>query len=221
MNRSRHSFIVACLAFFLLTLALGGAQDKPDALKLYRNGRDLDAIGRVEDARKVYAQAIEVCKQDLADNPKNMDAYAIYGWSLLRMGKYQDSINICVEALKTSSDTRIVESLGEGYFFLGNYKESLKYMERYIDAAPRGERISTAYFFVGEIYRISRQFNRADISYSAAVYLEPSISLWWFRLGTVRETVGDKRGATDAYQRALKLRPDYKDASDGLTRVRA
>ncbi len=220
MNRSRHPRLVACAALFLMILAGLGAQDKPDALKLYRNGRDLDAVGRVEDARKAYAQAIEVCKLDLADNPKNMDAYAIYGWSLLRMGKYQDSVNVCLEALKSANDARIVETLGEGYFYLANYKESLKYMERYIDTAPRGERISTAYFFVGEIYRINQQFNRADISYSAAVYLEPSISLWWFRLGSVRETVGDKRGATDAYQRALKLRPDYKDASEGLTRVR-
>lgn len=220
MNRCRSPFTVACALLFFFLLAGAGAQEKQDALKLYRNGRDLDAVGRAEDARKAYAQAIEVCKQDLADNPKNMDAYAIYGWSLLRMGKYQDSVNICVEALRASNDTRIVESLGEAYFYLGNYKESLKYMERYVDAAPRGERISTAYFFVGEIYRINQQYNRADISYSAAVFLEPSISLWWFRLGSVRENVGDKRGATDAYQRALKLRPDYKDANDGLTRVR-
>ncbi len=93
-------------------------------------------------------------------------------------------------------------------------------MEKYIDAAPKGERISTAYFFVGEIYRLGRQYNKADIAYSAAVHLEPAISLWWYRLGTVRETVGDKKGASDAYQRAIKLRPDYKDATEGLNRVR-
>ena len=35
------------------------------------------------------------------------------------------------------------------------------------------------------------------------------------------ETVrGTKKGAQEAYQRAIKLRPDYKEAADGLNRVR-
>jgi tetratricopeptide (TPR) repeat protein len=211
--------LLVCLAAIFLVSALV-AQEKPDALKLYRNGRDLETAGRVEDAKAAYAQAIDVCKLDLAENPKNMDAYTISGWALIRVGKYQESINVCLEALKITSDARIVETLGEGYFFLGNSKESLKAMERYIDMAPRGERISTAYFFVGEIYRMGKKYNRADIAYSAAVQHEPSIALWWFRLGAVRETVGDKKGSLEAYQRALKLRPDYKEATEGLGRVR-
>lgn len=214
----KRCFIV--LAFAFLALNSISAQEKPDALKLYRNGRDLDATGRTGDAKVAYEQAIEVCKLDLAENTKNMDAYTIYGWSLVRLGKYRETTEICTEALKITDDVRIIETLGEGFFYLGNYKESLKNMEKYIDAAPKGERISTAYFFAGEIYRLTKLYNRAEIAYSAAVYLEPSISLWWYRLGTVRETVGDKTSASTAYQRALKLRPDYKEATEGFNRVR-
>ncbi len=210
--------IIACM---VLISGLAGAQDKPDALKFYRNGRDLDAIGRTEDARAMYQQSIDVCMLDLSANPKNMDAYTVRGWALIRLEKYQETVDVCLEALKINSDYRIVETLGEAYFYQGNFKDSLKNMEKYIDAAPRGERISTAYFFVGEIYRITKQMNRAEIAYSAAVYLEPSISLWWFRLGGVRESVGDKQWAIEAYQRALKLRPDYKPASEALSRLRA
>jgi tetratricopeptide (TPR) repeat protein len=213
--------------FFAIVLLISaalmavGAQDRPDALKLYRNGRDLDATGRIADAKTAYEQAIEVCKQDLIDNPNNMDAYTIYGWSLVRLGKYKESTDICLDGLKVSQDARVMETLGEGYFYTGNYKDSLKYLEKYIDAAPKGERISTAYFFVGEIYRLTKLYNHAEFAYSAAVFLEPSISLWWYRLGSVRESVGDKTRAGEAYQRALKLRPDYKEASDGANRVRA
>ena len=211
------------LAFFCVVIAVSAffAQEKPDALKLYRHGRDLEAAGRVEDAKVSYGEAIEVCKLELTENPKNIEASTIYGWALVRTARYQEAVGVCVEALKVSPDARIVETLAESYFYLSNYKESLKYMEKYVDAAPRGERVSTAYFFMGEIYRLSKQFNRADIAYSAAVHLEPSISLWWFRLGGARENVGDKKGAQDAYQRAIKLRPDYKEATDGLNRVRA
>jgi tetratricopeptide (TPR) repeat protein len=215
MKRRIVSIFVAFVA-----VASVVAQDKPDALKLYRNGRDLDATGRTEDAKAAYTQAIDVCKQDLAENSKNMDAYTIYGWSLIRLGRNQETVAICTEALKVSADSRILETLAEGYFYLANYKESLKYMEKYIDAAPKGERISVAYFFEGEIYRLTKEYNRAEIAYSTAVYLEPSMSLWWFRLGSMREIVGDKAGALDAYQKALKLRPDYKEANEGLSRVR-
>lgn len=204
----------------ILTIITVYTQDKPDALRSFRQGRNLEAVGRTEDAKASYEEAIAICKQDLTANPKNMDAYTIYGWSLFRLGKYRETVEICQEALKIVNDYRIVETMGEAYFYLGNYKESLRHMERYVDAAPRGERISTAYFFIGEIYRITGQYNRADIAYTAAVHLEPAIALWWFRLGSVREQVGDKTGASDAYRRALNLRPDYKDASDGLSRVR-
>lgn len=207
-------------AMILLSLLAAVAQEKPDALKSYRHGRDLEVVGRMEDAKAAYSEAIEICKEDLVTSPRNMDAYTIYGWSYLRMGNYRDTVTICQEALKIANDYRIVETMGEAYFYLGNYKESLKNMEKYIDAAPRGERISTAYFFIGETYRIIRQYNRADIAYSAAVHLEPAIALWWFRLGTVRETVGDKTGSSDAYRRAIKLRPDYQEAAEGLKRVR-
>lgn len=211
-----------CIAGLLVLLGIISAfgQEKPDALKSYRQGRNLEAVGRMEDAKVAYAEAIEICKQDLADNDKNMEAYTIYGWSLLRMGKNREAVDLCQEALKIANDYRIVETMAEGYFYLGNYKESLRHMERYVDAAPRGERISTAYFFIGEIYRITRQYNRSDIAYTAAVHLEPAIALWWFRLGSVREEVGDKTVASDAYRRALNLRPDYKDATEGLKRVR-
>jgi tetratricopeptide (TPR) repeat protein len=201
MKRRIVAFLLA-----VATLAALAAQDKPDALKLYRNGRDLDSAGRTEDAKNAYTQA--------------MDAYAIYGWSLVRLGKYKETTDVCLEALKISSDARIQETLGEGYFYLANYRESLKYMEKYIDAAPKGERISTAYFFVGEIYRMMKEPGHAEFAYTSAVYLEPSIALWWYRLGGTRESLGDKTGATAAYQRALKLRPDYKEATDGLSRVR-
>jgi tetratricopeptide (TPR) repeat protein len=207
--------------FLFAALVLVIAQDKPDALKLYRNARDLEAAGRGADASAMYLESIEVCKLDLQANPKNMDAYTIYGWALNRLQKYQDAVNLCLEALKITSDYRITETLAESYFYLGNYKDSLRHMEKYIDAAPKGERISTAYFFVAEIYRLTRMFNKAEIAYTAAVFLEPGLSLWWYRLGTVRETLGEKQPAMQAYERALKLRPEYKEASDGLNRVRS
>ena len=61
-----------CIAGLLVLLGIISAfgQEKPDALKSYRQGRNLEAVGRMEDAKVAYAEAIEIRKQDLADNDK-------------------------------------------------------------------------------------------------------------------------------------------------------
>ncbi|MDR0623029.1 MAG: tetratricopeptide repeat protein [Treponema sp.] len=94
-------------------------------------------------------------------------------------------------------------------------------MQRYANALPQGERISVAYFFIGEIFRLRQQYRHADIAYTTAVRLEPGLALWWYRLATVRESAGDKSPAIEAYERALRLDPNYQEAGAGLARVRA
>ena len=60
----------------LLSLTAGifaQTTEKPDALLLYRRGRDLEAVGRTQEADQLYNQSIEICKQELKlpDGPVN------------------------------------------------------------------------------------------------------------------------------------------------------
>ena len=213
----QHALLIVMV--FICISGLSYAQEKPDALKLYRTGRSLDSAGRTEDAKASYTAAIDVCLAELRQNPRNMESYTVYTWSLFRLHRYRETAAICNEALKIASDVRIIETLGEAYFYLNDYKESLRQMERYIDMAPTGERASIAYFYTGDIYRLTKRYQKADIAYSAAVYLEPSNALWWYRLGLAREQAGYKPSARDAFQRALNIRKDYKEAAEGLARV--
>jgi cytochrome c-type biogenesis protein CcmH/NrfG len=94
-------------------------------------------------------------------------------------------------------------------------------MQRYASALPQGERISVAYFFIGEIFRMRRQYRHADIAYTTAVRLEPNIALWWYRLASVRESSGDYPPAAEAYQRSLRLNPNHSESTAGLARVQS
>ena len=207
----------------LLSLTAGifaQTTEKPDALLLYRRGRDLEAVGRTQEADQLYNQSIEICKQELVANPRNLDSYTVMVWSLLRIDEYAQVVSYGQEALKiNANDYRIIEALGEAYFYLNNFSESLRMMEKYIDSMPTGERISIAYFFVGEIYRNQKKYNKADIAYTAETYKEKTLPLWWFRMGQVREQAGDKAGANAAYQQALKLNPSYREAQQGVSRT--
>ena len=191
-----------------------------DALQNYRTGRDLESRNRMEEAERYYAEAVSICREEIVRNAGNMDSYTVLTWALQRQKKYSDVITWGERALRIASDMRITETMGEAYFYLNNYAESLRFMQRYVNALPQGDRASVAYFFIGEIYRLSGKWRHADIAYTTAVRLEPGSALWWYRLGSVRESAGENAFAVEAYERALALNPNYRDASEALARTK-
>jgi tetratricopeptide (TPR) repeat protein len=224
MNLRR--FVCHCAIFCLVTVWPVFSQDlaglsRRDALQNYRTGRELESRNRMTDAEVYYNEAVRICNDEIARNPSNMDSYTVLTWTLQRQGKYAEVINWGERGLRIGgSDYRIIETMGEAYFYLANYDESLRFMQRYVNSLPQGERASVAYFFIGEIYRLRRKFRHADIAYTTAVRLEPGSALWWYRLGTVREYAGEYPSAVEAYERALRLTPNYREANDGLARSR-
>jgi tetratricopeptide (TPR) repeat protein len=224
----RHSgfYIVCflCVAYPLFSQTPDMSLTNPspsNALQNYRVGRDLEGRSRMEEAWIYYNEAARICTQELAADSSNMEAYAVLTWTLQRQKKYADVISWGERALKINArDYRIVETMGEAYFYLDNFPKSLQFMQRYVDSMPHGERASVAYFFIGEIYRLQRRYLHADIAYTAALRLDPGPALWWYRLGSVRESSGEAASAVEAYERALRINPGYREASEGLARVR-
>ena len=197
------------------------AQNNADAIRNYRSGRDFESRGRMAEANNFYDEAVRICIDEISRNIADRDTYTALTWTLQRQRKYADVITWGERGLRLFSDEyRIVETMGEAYFYLDDHERSLRFMQRYANSAPQGERASVAYFFIGEIYRLNRLFHHADIAYSIAVRLEPGAALWWYRLGSVREAAGDFSPAIDAYERAVRLNPDYREANDGLARSR-
>ncbi len=198
------------------------SQPKLDALLLYRQGRDLESAGKQADAQAKYVQAVSVCDQELASDPKRIEAYVVKCWSLFRLGRHSDVIATGQTGLKIAFDPRISEVMGESYYFLGQMDSCLKALQKYLEVAgDSGDRGPTALFFMGEAYLRLKKYSHADIAYSTAVLKEPSMPRWWFRLGGACEANGDWKRAFDAYTKALALSPSYPEAVDALARVKA
>ncbi|WP_028974088.1 tetratricopeptide repeat protein [Spirochaeta cellobiosiphila] len=189
----------------LLSFSLPLFSQRADALALYREGK--------------YDEAIAACRADLQMNAENMDAYTIMGWSLVRKGSYDQARIEMEKALKVRRyDYRIIESLGESYFYLGRNLDALKYFEEYSSIAPSEDRIDTVFFFMGEIFIRLGEYHHADIALSTAVHHAPNVARWWARLGYARERAKDYTWAKVAYQKALELNPGLEDAIRGLER---
>ncbi|MDR0645370.1 MAG: tetratricopeptide repeat protein [Treponema sp.] len=206
--------------FSLFTLSVF-AQNRPDALAKYRSGRNLEGSNRLQEATAVYNEAVSICNDEINRKIATRDTYVVMTWTLQRLKKYDDVISWAERGLKLyPDDYRLNEIMGEAFFYKDDYERSLDLMQSFVVGLPRNDRVSTAYFFMGEIFRIEGKFRRAEIAYSTAVYLEPNIALWWYRLGLTRESLKDYASAQEAFNRVLKLNPNYKEASEGLERIK-
>jgi len=191
------------------------------ALQNYQAGRDLEAQGLASEAQAHYNEAIRISMDEIARNVATGETFTVMTWAMRRQNRHAEVLSWGEQGLRLfPNEHRLIETMGQSLFFLGDHSRSLRYMQRYVDSVPIGGRAPIAYFFKGEIYRIRQQFHSADIAYTAAVNLQPSLPLWWFRLGSVREAVGDFTHAIEAYERAISLNPNHQGATEGLARSR-
>ena len=213
-------FLLPCFGIFAQTPD-ANSMGAVGAMQNYRLGRDLESRNRMGEATAYYNEAIRICQDEVARNAATGETYTVITWALRRQNRHADVITWGERGLRQyAGEYRIVETMGEAYFYMGDYNRSLLFMQRYANAVPQGERTPVAYFFIGEIFRLTERFRHADIAYTTALRLDPGSALWWFRLATVRESAGDTGPAMEAYQRALNLNPNYREATEGLARLR-
>ncbi|MBQ9239236.1 MAG: tetratricopeptide repeat protein [Treponema sp.] len=186
------------------------AQNLPpqrDALVLYNNGQ--------------YAEAIAVCEEELHTDPTRVDAYVVMCWALIGNRQYVEAEQRAQDGLQVHPyDLRLVESLAEAYYYLGRNTAAMEQFERYVSNVPENNgRVSTAYYFMSELYIRQGRYQHADISLSMAVRKRPTADTWWVRLGYVRERAGNYTEALEAYDEAVRLNPLLNDAIVGQRRV--
>lgn len=200
--------VLVLAAVLAAPAAVAAQDDRPDALRAYREGR--------------FQDAITITRDELVENPNNLDSYVVLGWSLNALRRSQEAIDSSLRALQINQfDSRILQIIAEAHFVSGNATESLRYLERYVRVAPTGAYIDWIYFAMGEVFIEFGEYHRADISISASVYHNGRNAARWARLGYAREQLGDWMPALEAYDRALQLSPNLADAVSGRQRVRA
>jgi tetratricopeptide (TPR) repeat protein len=200
----KNRFLALCISL-LFTVPIF-TQTAPDALVEYRAGN--------------FERSIEICRNEIAQNPNNIESHVVISWSLIRLGRYNEAMDYARAGRNISRyDVRITEALGEICYYQGRNNEALQYFQEYANLAPEGSRIETVYYFFGEIYIRLGRFRHADITLSTAVHRLPGNALWWTRLAYARENAGDLQESVTAYERALALNPQSTDARRGLDRV--
>ncbi len=190
------------------TASVFAQTQQKDALVLYHNGK--------------YKESVQVCEEELKENPNRIDSYVVMCWSLVKNKQYAEAEQRATEGLAVSAyDLRLIEILGEARYYLGKNNGAMEQFQKYVaNANESSSRLGTAYYFMGEIYIRQARYQHADIALSSAVKKEPLYENWWIRLGYAREMAGNYLEALEAYDEALRLNPSSVDASRGRDRVK-
>ena len=206
--KSKITIIIALLIMSVPLFAQSAAA-KQDALVLYHNGK--------------YREAVQVCEEELKDNPNRVESYVVMCWALVKNKQYAEAEERASEGLVISPyDLRLIEVLGEAKYYLGKNSGAMEQFRKYVASAPEsGSRVGIAYYFMGEIFIRQARYQHADIALSSAVKKEPLLDTWWVRLGYAREMAGNYYEAVSAYDEALRLNSSSVDASRGRERVNA
>lgn len=179
---------------------------KPDALELYRSG--------------AWEEARQVCLNEIAENPQNIESYVVLCWSLLALGRYADASLYGLKAYdNVRRDPRIVESLGEANYFMGKNEDALKYFQSYVNMLPDSTKLGQIYNYMGELYLRMERWNHADMAFMTALQYNPGNARWWSRMAYSREMAQDWAWALEAYDAALRLDSTLTDAKLGRERV--
>ena len=201
--------VLSILVILLIQASAIFAQtQQKDALVLYHNGK--------------YKESVQVCEEELKENPNRVDSYVVMCWSLVKNKQYAEAEQRATEGLGVSAyDLRLIEVLGEARYYLGKNNGAMEQFQKYVASAnDSSSRLGTAYYFMGEIYIRQGRYQHADISLSSAVKKEPLIDNWWIRLGYAREMAGNYLESLEAYDEAVRLNPSSVDASRGRERVK-
>ena len=201
----RKNFIL--IPIFLFAAFFSFAQEKKDALKIYKSGD--------------YIQAINICEAEIAQNPNNIDSYVVMLWALIANKQYSEAELWASKAKVLSPYNQyITESFAEAEYYLGKNDEALGLFQDYISLVQfSGSRIGEVYYFMGEIYIRKGNFYHADIAFSQAVCNEPLKDFWWTRLGYAQEMSKMYKLASLSYEKAYTLNPQNIEAKNGRKRV--
>lgn len=192
------------------------------ATQLYQRGRQLQMGGKQADAEKAFSSSLGMVEALLLSDASNADLISLECWNLFRLNRHKDVVVIAQKALLTVKDFRVMETLAESFYFLDRNEEALKQFAKYVELAPPGEeRMSSAYYYIGECYMRLKKYEHADIAFSTATSIEKNMYYWWYRLGSAKELLGQYKRAYEIYGKALELNAGFQFAKDGRERVKA
>jgi len=181
------------------------------------NAAALGLIAMVCDRHGQTTRALEYWEQALHCNPNRPDLYDALATVALRKMEYEKAAELCRKGLRISARTthlrcQLVEALNG----LGRFQESVDELQIAIKLTPD---IGEFHYQLGKIYAVLHEYEKAKISYEAAVALQPGSASAHYGLAIAYARLGmdeQSRRAMGQFQKLQAKRlPVQRDGNDG------
>lgn len=142
-------------------------------------------------------------KREVLLNPHNAEALSDLGRNLVRMGKAREGVVFMERALPRMGD--IAETrfyLGLGLLHLGDLEQAAEHLQAALKIDPRygyGE----AWLRMGDVKVLENDLAGAFESYLAFTGIHTSSSEGFYKMGEVRQGLGDLKKAKEYYSKAM------------------
>ena len=150
-----------------------------------------------------YADAYGLFNAVTLIDPKHSEAWHHKGWSLFRLGRYEESIQAYDEALRLKNDNFLTwNNRGFAFTRLGKFEEALSSYEKAIRLNPDEARPwwNTGYALAG-----LGRYEEAVEAYNKAIQRKSDDALTWSNKGYALSKLNRYEEAIEAYNKAILL----------------
>ncbi|OBQ12446.1 MAG: hypothetical protein AN482_06745, partial [Anabaena sp. LE011-02] len=192
-------------------LSVDVSQGNTTASQWLERGNQLWRLGR-------YPEAIQAFEAAIKQKPKFIHlAYYGKGLALGGSGKYPEAITAFEQAVKSQPDfVPAWDTLSAAYRESNQLDKALAAIDKAIQLQPNNPNLYNEKW--GVLSNLKR-YREAAAAINKAIELSPR-AVFYSNRGNVRNELGDKPGAIDDYNLAIKINPNYADAyyNRGITR---
>ena len=176
-----------------------------DALR--RKANVLLAIGNKEEARALYAEAME-------DAQGRFDLWHEYASFLIQCGDFEGAERAAITSIEITPSSGVFHNLGYARMMLGQFEKAALAYKSALQIEP--DRLDTMWDLALCHERL-KKYEYAIDALQQATTQNPKNASYWGLLGRVRREAGRVREAVTAIREALKLEPDNNNYWVGLS----
>jgi protein O-GlcNAc transferase len=158
--------------------------------------------------------AEQTCRQILAVDPNQADAWHLLGVIALQSGKHEGAVECIGRAISLKGNVAAFHNnQGEAYRALHKIPQAAACYSRALQLQPG---YAEAHSNMGAAFKEQGNLDEAVACYRRALQLKPDLAEAHNNLGAAFKEQGNVDGAVASYRRALELKPDYADALGNL-----
>jgi tetratricopeptide (TPR) repeat protein len=181
-----------------------------DDVSLWRSGMALMEAGDLPTAGARFREALKL-------NPRNVKAHIGLGNTLEEAGNTDEAIIHYNEAIRLDS-TSAIGHINAGNIFMkrGEHAQAIGEYEAALKLEPGN---IYAHLNLGQCYLATEKYPAALVHFIEVHQKDPNNAVLCYFLGKIHERLGQRTEAMRFYKEAIRIRPDYSEAKDGLAAI--